>query len=149
MFGLSSCWYDGTTSSCNSTKEPTHIGRSFRKPAGSWYVILQIPENPLDQMDANGGQITRSWLSTESIYYTGYIASVAPLLSKILVIFTQNKNYVVSQGYIFSFANSSFHPLHLLKKKNLVYILLWSEVSVPLPNTDRFIAGFGCFAEPE
>lgn len=44
----------------------------------------------------------------------GYIANVIHLLNDTLVIFTQNKN-VMSKGYIFSFENTLFNPLHFLK----------------------------------
>lgn len=83
-----------------------------------------------------------------SASYLGCIANVIHLLNEILAIFTQNKNNVVmSKGYIFPFENTLFHPLHFLKI--FVCILLWSEAPVPQPNTDTFIAGFSCFAEPK
>lgn len=118
----------GTTSSRNNVREPTLSWRHFRKPAGSWYVILHLHENPLDQLKTNGDRIIRSWPSTMSVSYTGYIANVIRLLNEILVIFMQNKNNVVmSKGYIFSFANTLFHPLRFLKIFCLHSFVVWGS----------------------
>lgn len=103
----------GATSSRNSMKELTLIWRPFRKPVGSSYVIFHLPKNPLDQVNAGGDQIIGSWLSTESISYTAILPMLFLCCARSLLFFTPNEsNVVISRGYIFPFANSSFHPLH-------------------------------------
>lgn len=103
----------GATSSRNSMKELTLIWKPFWKPGGSWYVIFQLPKNLLHQVNADGDQIIGSWLSTESISYTAILPMLFFCCARSLLFFTPNEsNVLISRGYIFPFANSSFHPLH-------------------------------------
>lgn len=83
-----------------------------------------------------------------SASYTGCIVNVIRLFNETLAIFTQNKNNVVMSKATFSPLKILFFILCIFLK-SFVCILLWSEVLVSQPNTDTFIAGFSCFAEPK